>query len=285
MARVHQDLKGLHFQTKYDGGIEWWPMKLESSLFFWILPTHVHACSLAWLCPTLCNSWTAARQHLLSMGFSRQEYWHGLPLPPPGESSQLRDWTRISCISCIGRRILYHWASWEAPSAHKLSSKPVSTSWGSQFPNYTQSVWTQNCINRCIGGHILRLHQHWMGRGCVWAQETQVHRPPNVGGCRWICSRSGQDSCRGPSWNKWPRTGPTTVSASETHLLAQTRTLDQRLCSAQEVNSLQSSHMQPLKYLTSSGFQRENIILHVSSFQWGNGGGSDIYPCTGSFPP
>ena len=42
MARVHQDLKGFHFQTKYDGGIEWWPMKLESSLFFWILPTHVH---------------------------------------------------------------------------------------------------------------------------------------------------------------------------------------------------------------------------------------------------
>ena len=26
----------------------------------------------------------------LSMGFSRQEYWNGLPRPPPGESSQPR---------------------------------------------------------------------------------------------------------------------------------------------------------------------------------------------------
>ena len=25
-----------------------------------------------------------------------------------------RDWTRVSCISCIGRQILYHWATWEA---------------------------------------------------------------------------------------------------------------------------------------------------------------------------
>ena len=28
--------------------------------------------------------WTVARQALLSMGFSRQEYWSGLPFPPPG---------------------------------------------------------------------------------------------------------------------------------------------------------------------------------------------------------
>ena len=28
---------------------------------------------------------TIARQAPLSMGFSRQEYWNGLPLPPPGD--------------------------------------------------------------------------------------------------------------------------------------------------------------------------------------------------------
>ena len=28
--------------------------------------------------------WTAARQAPLCMGFSRQEYWSGLPLPSPG---------------------------------------------------------------------------------------------------------------------------------------------------------------------------------------------------------
>ena len=29
--------------------------------------------------------WTAAYQAPLSMGFSRQEYWSGLPLPSPGD--------------------------------------------------------------------------------------------------------------------------------------------------------------------------------------------------------
>ena len=29
--------------------------------------------------------WTAARQAPLSMGFSRQEYWSGVPHPPPGD--------------------------------------------------------------------------------------------------------------------------------------------------------------------------------------------------------
>ena len=29
--------------------------------------------------------WIAARQASLSMGFSRQEYWTGLPFPSPGD--------------------------------------------------------------------------------------------------------------------------------------------------------------------------------------------------------
>ena len=38
--------------------------------------------SCIWLCGTL---WTVARQAALSMGFSRQEYWSGLPYPPAGD--------------------------------------------------------------------------------------------------------------------------------------------------------------------------------------------------------
>ena len=37
------------------------------------------------LCPTLVTSWTVAYQAPLSMGFSRQEYWSGVPLPSPGD--------------------------------------------------------------------------------------------------------------------------------------------------------------------------------------------------------
>ena len=37
------------------------------------------------LCPTLVTPWTLACQAPLPMGFSRQEYWSGLPFPSPGD--------------------------------------------------------------------------------------------------------------------------------------------------------------------------------------------------------
>ena len=54
---------------------------------------------------------TIACQARLSMGFSKQEYWSGLPFPSPGRSSQPRDWTHVSCI---GQWIIYQWATGEA---------------------------------------------------------------------------------------------------------------------------------------------------------------------------
>ena len=35
--------------------------------------------------PLLATPWTVAYQAPPSMGFSRQEYWSGLPLPSPGD--------------------------------------------------------------------------------------------------------------------------------------------------------------------------------------------------------
>ena len=35
-------------------------------------------------CLTLATPWAVARQAPLSMGFSRQDYWNGLPFPSPG---------------------------------------------------------------------------------------------------------------------------------------------------------------------------------------------------------
>ena len=35
--------------------------------------------------PNCATAWTVAHQVPLSMGFSRQEYWSGLPCPPPGD--------------------------------------------------------------------------------------------------------------------------------------------------------------------------------------------------------
>ena len=36
-------------------------------------------------CPTLATSWTVACQAPLSIKFSRQKYWSGLPFPSPGD--------------------------------------------------------------------------------------------------------------------------------------------------------------------------------------------------------
>ena len=57
--------------------------------------------------------WTVDHQAPLSMGFSRQEYWSGLPFPSRG-SFWPRDRTCVSYVSCIGKGVLYHWATWEA---------------------------------------------------------------------------------------------------------------------------------------------------------------------------
>ena len=56
---------------------------IKYNIFEW---TCVHAGSLsrAWLFVT---PWTVALQAPLSMGFSRQGYWRGLPCPPPGDLS------------------------------------------------------------------------------------------------------------------------------------------------------------------------------------------------------
>ena len=64
------------------------------------LPTSLHACVLGciWLFAT---PWIIDCQILLSMLFPRQEYWSGLPFPSPGNLPDPRDWTCISCISCI----------------------------------------------------------------------------------------------------------------------------------------------------------------------------------------
>ena len=47
---------------------------------------HVHACMLShFSCVQLFATLKSAHQAPMTMGFSRQEYWDGLPCPPPGD--------------------------------------------------------------------------------------------------------------------------------------------------------------------------------------------------------
>ena len=53
------------------------------------------------------------------MGFSRQEYWSGLPCPPPGDLPTPGIQPK-SHVSCIGRQVLYHQRHLGSPCPAKL---------------------------------------------------------------------------------------------------------------------------------------------------------------------
>ena len=66
----------------------------------------MHMCVLShfscvWLFATL---WIVVSQAPLFMGFSKQEYWRGLPCPPPGDLPDPGIRIRISCVFCFAGR-------------------------------------------------------------------------------------------------------------------------------------------------------------------------------------
>ena len=62
--------------------LEWVAISFSNA---WKWKNKVKSLSCVWL---LVTPWTAAHQAPPSMGFSRQEYWSGLPLPSPPKGSR-----------------------------------------------------------------------------------------------------------------------------------------------------------------------------------------------------
>ena len=58
--------------------------------------------------------WTEARQTPLSMGFSKQEYWSGLPRPPPGDLPDSRIEPASLMSPALAGRFFTTSATWEA---------------------------------------------------------------------------------------------------------------------------------------------------------------------------
>ena len=73
--------------------------------------------TLAYLCaqssPTLCNPISCSLPGSSVHGISQARILEWVILSCSRGSAPFRDWTHISCI---GRWILYHWATWEAPN-------------------------------------------------------------------------------------------------------------------------------------------------------------------------
>ena len=83
-----------------------------------------HACMLAlshiWLSAT---PWIPVGQVPPSMGLPRQESLEWVAISSSRGSSWPKDQIQVSCISCIGRWILYHWVPWDIPKILSYSAQ------------------------------------------------------------------------------------------------------------------------------------------------------------------
>ena len=60
------------------------------------------------------TSWTVAHQAPLSMGFSRQEYWSGLPFPPLGHLPKAGIESETPATPALAGGLFTTSATWEA---------------------------------------------------------------------------------------------------------------------------------------------------------------------------
>ena len=117
---------GDHLNKSY----KWWIFKISYDRFLWLLfvprmsqpyscpcfirqltqmlCTSVQWPSRVWLCDPM--NWRVPGSSV--PGIFQARIWGWVAISFSRGSSQPRGWT---CVSCIDRRILYHWATWEAP--------------------------------------------------------------------------------------------------------------------------------------------------------------------------
>ena len=77
----------------------------------WATRSEVKWSEVAQSCPTLCNTMDCSPLGSSVHGISQARILEWVAISFSRGSSRLRDQT---CVSCVGRRILYHWATWEA---------------------------------------------------------------------------------------------------------------------------------------------------------------------------
>ena len=115
--------------------------------------------------------WTIACQAPLSMEFSRQEYWGGLPCPPPGGLPNPRI-KPASHVCHVGRWVLYH-------SRHLGS--PLGTALGSSCAFYSVhpciSPVTVTRLRLREVSTLLTITQQGSYRTGIHTQATGLQRP------------------------------------------------------------------------------------------------------------
>ena len=88
---------------------------LNLSIKYWTV--FVRAKSLQ-SCPTLCDPVDHSPPGYSVNEILQARFLEWVVMPSSRGSSWPRDRTHISCISCIGKQVLYHCTTWEAPNCH-----------------------------------------------------------------------------------------------------------------------------------------------------------------------
>ena len=80
------------------------------------------------LCPSLCDPMEYGPQAALSLGFSRQEHWSGLPCPPPGDLPNPEMEPASLMSPALAGGFFATSATWEAPQGKQSPAERRKTS-------------------------------------------------------------------------------------------------------------------------------------------------------------
>ena len=134
-------------------------------------------------CPTLCDATDVAHHTPLSMGFSRQEYWGGLPFPPPRDLPDLGIEPASLMSPALAGGFFITRDPWSTP--HLALFQSLVT-----FPFFDRSIrnvflFLQICAGEycCFGFFLLHLFLAALGLLLLHRGLLQLCQ---AGGTRWL---------------------------------------------------------------------------------------------------
>ena len=112
-------------------------------IYFFYMGVLVLSCFNSYL--TLCDPWTVPCQAPLFMGFSRQEYWNGLPCPPPGDPPDPGIEPTSPVSPALADRFFTTSTTWEAHITHT-------------YKHIFKVIYICVCVCVCVYSWITVLH-------------------------------------------------------------------------------------------------------------------------------
>ena len=145
---------------------DWYAPEGQSKTFSSLTKTCMCVLSPIWLFAT---PWTVAQQKPVSMGILQARTLEWVAMPSSRGSSQPRDWTCVSCVSWIGRWILYC-ITWEALRWLNLNPTKSHKDKTSKPGNKTPKPNSSKKKKKGIAFHIFHIpHTHLPSAGWLWS--------------------------------------------------------------------------------------------------------------------